>query len=454
MSLNYSTTGTPLLVLHAHSLSSIQFPRDWCDNSRDLASCMCEEQRDVLVTDISAGGDDVDSFNYTHEDTEGDLAHLVDWWTEGVVLPVICGIGIFGNIASILVLTNKEIDLKPSFVNILICLAFYDLMFEILAILMYSLPNISPEYHETIFPHLLPYLLPLIHITLTGSVYTTIAVAMERCVTVMAPFTQVKSYNGFLYVCPIILFSLIYNIPKFFEVRTRCSITVASINGSSMAHWVSDKYIWDKSEVRSETKYMTYITANCIVMGLLPMLFLTILNWLIFRAISRARALHASLMSGNAHRRDSTMATVLTSIVIIFVVCHTPKAALNIYEVWTAIFMSASPVEEDPKVILLLDILTNISHLLIVTNSSVNIIVYALKDFKFRQVLWSFFCGPTPHFNRSGYSHPTKSYPSKTGILEDTGISTNMGISNITNMVDMSLNDSQGSENKVLSTDF
>ena len=29
---------------------------------------------------------------------------------------------ILGNIVSILVLTNKDIDLKPSFVNILICL--------------------------------------------------------------------------------------------------------------------------------------------------------------------------------------------------------------------------------------------------------------------------------------------------------------------------------------------
>ena len=32
-----------------------------------------------------------------------------------------------GNIASILVLTNKDIDLKPSFVNILICLVNIDL---------------------------------------------------------------------------------------------------------------------------------------------------------------------------------------------------------------------------------------------------------------------------------------------------------------------------------------
>ena len=44
----------------------------------------------------------------------------------------------------------------------------------------------------TTFPRLLPFLLPLIHIALTGSVYTTIAVACERCITVLAPFTQIK----------------------------------------------------------------------------------------------------------------------------------------------------------------------------------------------------------------------------------------------------------------------
>ena len=70
-------------------------------------------------------------------------------------------------------------------------------------------------------------------------------------------------------------------------------------------------------------------------MGLLPMFLLSVLNCLIFRAVSRAHAHHATLMSSNAHRRDSTMATVLTTIVLIFVVCHTPKAVLNMYEIWT-----------------------------------------------------------------------------------------------------------------------
>ena len=123
------------------------------------------------------------------------------------------------------------------------------------------------------------------------------------------------------------------------------------------------------------------------------MLLLSILNWLIFRAISRSRTLHASLISSNSHRRDFTMATVLTSIVVVFVVCHTPKAALNIYEVCMvrktylllldlnhisqALFSSSE--KEDAHVRVFMDILANISHVLIVTNSSVNIIVYTLK---------------------------------------------------------------------------
>jgi hypothetical protein len=52
-----------------------------------------------------------------------------------------------------------------------------------------------------IIPWVAPYLLGLIHIALTGSVYTTIAVAMERCVTVCAPFTDIrvgKQYSAFL----------------------------------------------------------------------------------------------------------------------------------------------------------------------------------------------------------------------------------------------------------------
>ena len=100
MSLNSSmltvTMGTPLLVLHASRLTKIQFPRDWCDKPRDVSSCLCDHQHDVIITDISDAGEVVDSLNDTLADTERDLGRLVDWWTEGVVLPFICSIGILG----------------------------------------------------------------------------------------------------------------------------------------------------------------------------------------------------------------------------------------------------------------------------------------------------------------------------------------------------------------------
>ena len=76
--------------------------------------------------------------------------------------------------------------------------ACYDTFFELCAILMYSLPYHSIHYTKHIFPLLLPFLYPLIHICLTGSVYTTMAVAMERCVTVLVPFTQIKVVSLYL----------------------------------------------------------------------------------------------------------------------------------------------------------------------------------------------------------------------------------------------------------------
>ena len=75
--------------------------------------------------------------------------------------------------------------------------------------LVYSLEHISQSYkvsgvqtsvlyltkidcQEYVFPFVTPYVLALIHMSLTGSVYTTIALAVERCITVLAPFTKIK----------------------------------------------------------------------------------------------------------------------------------------------------------------------------------------------------------------------------------------------------------------------
>ena len=51
---------------------------------------------------------------------------------------------------------------------------------------------IKMQLQTVLFPHLVSFLLGLIHVAMMGSIYTTIAVALERAVTVCAPFTQLK----------------------------------------------------------------------------------------------------------------------------------------------------------------------------------------------------------------------------------------------------------------------
>ena len=85
-------------------------------------------------------------------------------------------------------------------------------------------------------------------------------------------------------------------------------------------------------------------------MGLLPMLLLAVLNTLIYRAVSSARRHHVSLVSrasSSSHRRDGTMAALLSGIVLIFVICHTPKAILNLYEVYEVLSRSVSSLSFD-----------------------------------------------------------------------------------------------------------
>ena len=42
----------------------------------------------------------------------------------------------------------------------------------------------------------------------------------------------------------------------------------------------------------------------------------------------------AGRLVGRGHRRDQTMATLLTTIVLVFIACHSLKTGLNIYEAY------------------------------------------------------------------------------------------------------------------------
>merc|ERR1719278_2323804 len=98
---------------------------------------------------------------------------LVDWTTfciEGVLLPILAIFGILGNILCVWAFNKKDVELKPSFANLLKCLSIFDTVFLACILLQYSLPTLSEEYYIWVLPYITPYTLPIIHISLTGSV--------------------------------------------------------------------------------------------------------------------------------------------------------------------------------------------------------------------------------------------------------------------------------------------
>jgi len=206
------------------------------------------------------------------------------WVTEGLLLFFISFIGLIGNFW--LVVKSSRQRVQRVFHRLLLALATFDTIYIICSVLLYAFPAFIDGYTKDVKLFIIPYILPIIHIALIGSIYSTVALAAERYITICHPFMRYRSYyRGASFIVPVVTFAFLYNVPKFFELRLAWEP-----NSTEKGQGGGGEYRLKPTELRKDKIYIRVylISINFVVQILIPFIVLVIFNLLTYRTIKES----------------------------------------------------------------------------------------------------------------------------------------------------------------------
>ncbi|XP_022919628.2 FMRFamide receptor [Onthophagus taurus] len=297
----------------------------------------------------------------------------------GILLNVIGFFGILGNIISMIILSRPQ--MRSSINYLLIGLARIDTVLIITSILIFGLVGIYPytgclfNYFFVVMPHIAPYLFPIATVAQTASVYLTVTVSFDRYIAVCKPL-RARSLCTYgrarIYVICIVIFSILYNLPKLWESQIRSDFH----EEANMT-----VYCIRPSEFRNNNVYKSVYINWCylIFIYLIPFLALAYLNICIYIQVRIANRERARLSRNQ--KREIGLATMLLCVVIVFFVCNLLPLVINIIEVFHL------DIDE-----VLFGRMIKTSNFLVTVNSSVNFIIYVTFGEKFKRLFLVLYC--------------------------------------------------------------
>ena len=134
---------------------------------------------------------------------------------------------------------------RLNFHQLMIVLAIYDTILVALCMMVFVLPELVESYKSEGFHyHIAPNAIAVIQISLTGSIYCTVGISIERYLTVCHPFyLSRKKWSSKRYIIPIVLFSLLYNTTRFFEYRMEYNDVFEKISNGSILKQNDSQFI-------------------------------------------------------------------------------------------------------------------------------------------------------------------------------------------------------------------
>ena len=329
---------------------------------------------------------------------------------EGVVTLCIGAVGMLGNVIAIPYFGRRILSQKTFYI-LLLCLSICDLIVVINGMLLYGIPKVSDVYANEEYFLISPYVFPIFEMGSTGGIYFTMAICIERYFVVCRPlWYRAQAIASRTYTIPILIFSVVYNIPRFFEIRTVKIHDDVNINGTFLEsnienitkkasfltkdesilnlnrtqeidnHYLSKnvsmlqnfEYAFEPTELRQNVNYYGVYHIGCAItfLFILPLLVLITANILILKALIKHNYGPPAMMTngggerGGGFQRTMSMhqhpsqlrrrqnqvdrAKVTLAICGIFLFCHLFKWVLNIYELYIR-FRSSNLSEEEKQ---------------------------------------------------------------------------------------------------------
>ena len=221
------------------------------------------------------------------------------------------------------------------------------------------------------------YTWPLICSAQTASVWLTVLICTERYLAVCRPLenTSIRNIPRLrTFVCIICAFSVVYNVPRFFEfVPTERHLfnpnrTISVITDTDLRR--NDIY-----------RYLYNTVLVSIVVYAVPLIVITFLNIKIIREMRRCANRWHDL--NRRQKRELKASVMPMCIVAVFLVCGSQSLAVFILD---AIYMESYHEHE------WLQVYTAIVNLLVIINSSLNFVIFYLFGSKFRVLLAQLVC--------------------------------------------------------------
>ena len=143
-------------------------------------------------------------------------------------------------------------------------------------------------------------------------VFTRVSLASLHSVAnynFLAVFAKMRC-QGHTFRFTLTFYSIIFNIPRFFELRTEFNFVNQTIYNESLGENVTEEVkhpVVSPTEFRENLEYSRdyVLIANSVALGFIPILTLIVLNSCIFRTISKATQRHNAISSNQ--RRDHSV---------------------------------------------------------------------------------------------------------------------------------------------------